>query len=151
MNKKIITELTDEELLKIINKAPETEQLYFRNDVTDFISFYNIKSGKYKISTKLLYKLYVKWSENPISLIVFTKTLTDLFTYKMSGPNYFILLNKTSFKLKSILDSQYKVVNKTKQKSYKKHFDLYLEKYNITKGTTYITNKILYNLYDKWT
>lgn len=144
--KKLITEATTEELLEIAKGTSDIElHVDTGNDVLDFISFYRLKKGPHLVTKQLLYKLYRQWSQTPLTAKTFSREMA-----------LFITTNKTTFSINvaecSILQQTLeKLKDKTKSKLYKTHFDNYLKKYNIKKGTFFVKDTVLYNLYDKWT
>lgn len=153
MSKKIITELTDEELNKLLEDSSNSESItvFNKNDINEFISVYGIKSGTYQVSIKLLGKLYRQWSKDPIHPRTFANCLTDLFPYIRGGDSNFLCVNKDVWKLKEVFDNYFKSQEKTKMKHYKTHFDAFINYYKLKKGSFFIKDNVLYNLYDKWT
>lgn len=151
MSKKVLTELSDEELNKLLDNSIESNTVYITNDINDFISTFNIKSGSYRVPSKLLYKIYMQWSKDPLRPKTFTNCLTDLFPVIRYGVGNLFCLNKDVFKLKEEYQKSFKPLDKTKSKSYKNHFDSFLNHYKIKKGGFFIKDSVLYNLYDKWT
>jgi len=151
MSKKALTELTDEELNKLLDNTIESNTISGINDINEFISTYNIKSGSFRIPTKLLYKIYKSWSKDPLRGKTFTNNLTDLFPVIRYGSGFMLCLNKDVWNLKEDFNKHFKPLNKTKNKNYKEHFDNFLKHYNIENGSFFIKDSVLYNLYDKWT
>lgn len=154
MNKKPITEISSEELLKTIednHDIKEQTSYSYKNDILDFISTFNLKNGSDEITNKLLHKIYSSWSKIKLNQSEFTHQIHLFFNSKKAGGKYFILLNLDyNALLKKSLFSIAKK-SKTKRKSYKVHFEKYLNKYSITNGSFFIKDSVLYNLYDKWT
>lgn len=149
--KKSLTELTEKQLLDIIGSESSNIKIYtWPNDIMDFISVYNIKSGQERITSKLLYKLYSLWSQDPIKRKTFTDTLMDLFPSTKDGLSTIILLNKNILNLKEEAYNYVKQHDKTKDKGWLEHFNKYLHVYCIKKGRLFIKDTVLYNLYDKW-
>lgn len=149
---KIITELSEEELLKLLENTDNNSGpiFHFQNDVIDFLSFYAIRSGKFKVPCKNLFLLYRRWSKAPLKSAPFTSQMTDLFESK-GRHRVVLLLNRSAFDLKNEYNKYLKRQQKTKRPNWKKHFDAYLNFYSIEKGGLFIKDVVLYNLYDKWT
>jgi len=155
MNKKPITEISSEDLLKVLedNKdIKEETNVIYKNDIIDFISQFNLKQGEEKISTRLLYSIYKPWSKLKLSKKTFTFNLRSFFLLTEGNDNkeLMVLLNLDYNQLlkKTLINSKKKV--KTRRKFYKEHFESYLMKYSIKKGSFFVKDSILYNLYDKW-
>jgi hypothetical protein len=149
--KKAITDLSDQEILESLNQNSSPEPIYnWPTDVMEFISFYNLKSGTDPVTTKLLYKLYSRWSQNPIIKKALSDTLTDIFPSVRYGRSVMILLNKDVLNISNELYKYLESIDKTKNKDWAKHFTTYLDHYSIKKGGLFINNNVLYNLYDKW-
>lgn len=149
--KKAITELSDHELLNIVEKQSSTQIYDWPTDVMEFISVYNLKQGTEAITTKLLYRLYKFWSKEPIARKAFTNTLTDIFPSSRIGESVTILLNENVLNISNEVGKYLKSLDKTKSKNWTKHFTTYIDYYSIKKGGLFIKNNVLYNLYDKWT
>lgn len=148
--KKSLTELSEKELLDIIGDDPGSLKVYsWPNDVMEFISIYNLKTGEHHVTNKLLYRLYRLWSNIPVTQRVFTTTLMDLFPSIQYGANKAILLDKNSLNLKQEAYNYVKVQDKTKYKGYLKLFEKYLHTYCIKKGSFFIKDSVLYKLYSK--
>ena len=79
MSKKISTELATEDLLQLLQSTPENIIIETEDDIYNFISFYNIQSGENKIHRKILQKLYMKWSKNPVNHKTFVKRFGSYF------------------------------------------------------------------------
>jgi hypothetical protein len=146
--KKPITELSEAELLELIRDEPNKIKIYeWPNDVMDFISVYNIKTGTNPITLNLLYRLYRKWSNSPVKMRELSITLTDIFPSKRST---IIYIDKTLLNLKEEIYKLLKPVDKTRHKGWLEHFNKYLNEYSIKSGGLFIKDTVLYNLYDKW-
>lgn len=150
MKSKNLTELTDAELLELIEN-PVSSPNTITNNIIDFISVYNLKTGDEPIKIRLLYNLYKAWTKNPLSPRIFSNTLTNLFTSKQSAGNTLVYLNKSAINVHTEVLKLVEPADKTRQKGWTDHFNKYLLHYGIKKGGLFIANNVLYNLYDKWT
>src|SRR6266700_12251 len=133
--KKLITELSTEELLENASKA---EEILPENDIIKFISFYNIKSGKDKVTIHLLYYIYSHWSKEKISKSIFAREM-GFFFVKDQG-KLLVSMSDINFSKKAIELLQKK--DKTKIKSFKTHFENFLNKYNLIPDQYNIKNWI---------
>lgn len=155
MSKKIITELTDEELINILESSKDKDNESFdatswHNDVIQFLSFYRLKSGNKPITSGILYKLYKQWSKTPLTRMRFTMQTQDFLANKSQGICVYFYLNVSEGSILKKLIKHLKGTSKIKEKSSKKHFDNFLNKYSIKLGTFFVKDIVLYNLYDKW-
>lgn len=154
MSVKAPNSLSDEQLLAILGDKPLESQTplktYYKNDILEFISIYNLKEGNDKVKIHVLYNLYKLWSKNPINKRTFGKEITPLFSSIHGRTCTIFLLNKASLNLKEECWKLLKPQDKRKYPGYKLHFDKYLFKYSIKKGSFFVKDIVLYNLYDKW-
>lgn len=150
--KKSLRNATVEELIKLAESPTnaDTEIYNYPSDILQFLSEYNIKSGEERVPNSFLYRLYKKWSENPLSQRSFSNHLVDIFQFTRYGPYYAMHINKSAITLKEEAYKYLKRVDKTKSSKTSAHFKKYLEKYSIKKGGLFIKDTVLYSLYDKW-
>lgn len=148
--KKSITQLSEQELLDIIGSKQPVKVYVYPDDVMEFISVYNLKSGQEPVTTKLLYKLYTFWSKDPVLRRRFTHTLTDLFPSSATNKSVVILLDKPALNLKQEAYNYVKEQDKTKDKGWMEHFEKYLYFYSLKSGSFFIKDSVLYKLYSRW-
>lgn len=152
---KPITEISSKELLEIIKQNPANfggqTITIINNDIFDFISVYKLTNGENKVSARLLYKLYKQWSKDPLTKLKFAYEMTDLFEYYTNCHGNMYLLNQSAISLKQLLNEiKPEKRLKVNQKRWGEHFQKFLNKYNIKKGSFLIKDVVLYNIYDKW-
>lgn len=146
---KPITEISNEDLLDIISENPNKINTYeYNNDVLEFISTYGIKEGENQILFPLIFNLYKSWSRKPLFRNNFGIELSKLFVSVKYGlaTTYRINKSKDFFLEKSVKKKQ----NKTKRKPWLKHFQKFVDKFELKSGSFYIKDIVLYNIYDKW-
>ncbi len=138
---KLLTELSNEELLKVLD---DSEELLPENDVIKFISFYKIAPGKDLVMADLLYYIYSHWSKEKLPRKEFIKQLSFQVPH---GPKGFLINEKAinfSKKALEIIKSR----DKTKSKNYKIHFEAFLNRHEfLKKPTGWLQDDFLYNLY----
>lgn len=146
--------LSLEELLNTAESEDPTATplVEYDTDIVSFLMAFDIRQGSNAVSVKLFYNLYKKWSKNPVTKPKFDLEMANFLIRHQKGPNKFYLVDKDAFKIsetiqKFILDG---TIDKTKSKTYKKHFDNFLAKYQLKAGNYYIESFILYFLYDRW-
>jgi hypothetical protein len=154
--KKLITHKTDEELLELLEGSDNDVEVdvYAPNDLLGFISVYKLSPGINLVRKTLLHRLYTQWSDNPINKRAFNLNIGMFFLShtdqsSIKKPAYYCMDNKTEDLIKRLYEFK-EPLDKTKYKDWKMHFDAYLKKYDIAKGSLYIKGSVLYNLYDKW-
>lgn len=140
---KQVSQLTNQQLLNEVNALPDrakiTEQI---NDVGYFLSLYNIKKGKSLVGYILLYRLYKTWSKKP----------QTKYSFKLELSNYFKIRNKKyvliSMEAINITKATYKKLAQKEEvitdSKYVKFFDEFLDYYNVTSGTVWVSSKDLY-------
>jgi len=148
---KPITEVSSEELLKLIKDNPiEVSKYEHHNDCMEFLSVYGIKQGEHRILFNLIYRLYKKWSKTPVGKRSLADAMVLLFpTIKYGQSNVYLINKEKSFFLET--GAKKKKQNKTKRKPWLKHFKLFIDKFELKSGRFYVKDVVLYNLYDKWT
>lgn len=152
--RKLPTTASDEELLAILGDDTNLQntplKIDYRNDIIEFLSVYNIKPGDDRVKNTTLYNLYKLWSKTPVNQITFSRNLFELFPTIRYGTSHAVCINKTAIKLKEESWKILKPMDKRKYPGWKKHFELYLNKYSIKKGRFFVKSSVLYNLYDQW-
>lgn len=143
---------TTQELLEILKQEEEYKPILYnypsKNDVLNFILFFNLEPGNDTVTNNLLYQLYCNWSEEKTTKQRFMNNIKKYFKTELP----FIYINKTALK---ITEEVYKLieinkVDKTKNKDQRLHFENFLENYKLKSGTKWIESVILYSLYDEW-
>lgn len=144
-----------EDLLKALEskdedpKADWIQEFHHTEDVTPFLSFYNIKPGNELVQSKILYKLYKTWSKDPLRETQFNWKIKDYIEYKEGYLKLNIDALQVSNKVIDYLKEH--TQNKTKSPSWKRHFDNFLTYYNIESGDNWVESYYLYHIYDLWT
>lgn len=158
--RKTPAQYTTEELLKGIEqsepKLSETEELIIypnlNNDVSTFLSVYDIQPGKDTVPHRTLYELYKVWSKNPISKDKFELEIGKYLLSHLKGPKRYYLINQKALRLtKAAWEFILKrSIDKTKSPPWKRHFDSFIEKYSIKPGNYFLESYVLYDLYDQY-
>lgn len=142
-----INKISDDELLKALETAKETKEPPKSSEILRFIDTFKITQGPYKTGSKFIYDIYRKWSKKPLDQRSFAKEFGNYFSRK--SEKYELNLNPKEFASLRASKNSYKT-DKTKSPFYKQHFELFLNKFDIKRGTLYIKTAVLYDLYDKW-
>ena len=151
--KKILSEYSEDQLLNSLNQeTEETPSLEYSNDIIKFFTFYNIEPGPHQITKKGLISLYRKWSEDPVNRFQFLVEVNKYLIEFSRGNRSYYKINQKALHLsaKAFKHINANKVDKRKSKTYRKHFESYLEHYNIQKGSYHMESEILYHLYDRW-
>ncbi len=85
---KKIQDLLD--ILEQENDAPADGDI----GVSGFLEYYKITHGNFRVKTKLLYKLYQRWTDTPVPSYEFTRII---FLY-LKNSNPFVFINKNPLK-----------------------------------------------------
>lgn len=149
---KLTSELSEDELLKLIQESDDTEDssLNYKNNILEFISAYNIKRGKERVSKRIMYALYRAWSINAVTNSIFTTEMTKFFDTYYYRDKVYYLLDKKALKLASETYNLLKTPDKVKFKAWANHFHKFLDYYNIKKGSYYVKDKFVYELYSRF-
>lgn len=157
--RKTPTAHTTEELLKTLEEneilSDKQELIIYPNvdgDVAAFLSNYKIEPGSDSVLQKVIFELYKRWSKEPVTKSKFENELCKYLIVHVKGPRYYYLINQ---KAMNLTQAAYKLVikqtvDRTKSPPWKKHFESFLDKYEIKSGNFYVESFILYNLYDKY-
>ena len=150
MKKTLPNTLTEEELLKAVDSNEPSES--YSDDVLGFMSFYKITSGTHWVKAKVLYKLYKNWCSLPKTNKNFNIELgLYLNSDTLGTKGRFFQINFSAFEIGSkTLQNLDDTIDKTKLPKYKKHFEYFIEKFNITQGSMWVESFVVYALYDKW-
>jgi hypothetical protein len=170
---KLLQKLTEAELLKILsepsddNVTPVSEDESARirvlnseqsDDIVRFLAFYDIQPGNHIISTLTLRKLYNSWTKQypKPSFKVFKRSVSK-YLLPMRYPNsesVYYLINKDTYSVEEENQKLREKKHKAKIYTYKrnniKHFQNFLDYYDIRAGKVYIEMFLLYYIYDKW-
>lgn len=160
MDRKLPHKISDEDLLEALKSTtkdtPSQEEFsnypVLQNDVVMFLSFYQIEPGKDTVPQKMLYDLYKLWSNNPISKVSFGIEISKFLLIHQKGPRWYYLINRSSLNLtKAAFDLVNKqTINKAKSPPWRKHFENFLNKYEIKPGDYFLESFVLYDLYDEY-
>lgn len=144
--------LSDEELKKLLETAKEAQDekvIPIYNDVLAFLNYFKIESGTFPVLIRLLYKLYHKWSKEPVSKVTFGAKILDHYV-DLSG---YIHINKNSLQVDNEVLQYYhtqRLVDKRKSPAYRKVLERFIKEFDLKEGTTWVEPYILFYLYDKW-
>lgn len=140
-----LDQLSAEELLKVLeNSEIELNSVELPTDearIVEFLERFNFKSGKHKVKSKLLYKLFTQYYPALSSCNAFTEIANNLLTYK----NTVFYLNVEAKYVLSLLVKKTKP--KSKLKTFKPQAHLIAFFNDIQNGTSKIPWFALYHLY----
>lgn len=145
---KNITQLSEEELLKLLTDDRNTDTDSIGNELVDFISVFNIRPGKVKVSFNQLKKVYLKWSKDKQNLKELLPFLKDHFS---SVKGYFFLESSLLEVIKNKnIKFNTKKYNRMTNTKYHDHFKSFIKQYSIESGEYYVPEYLLKHFYDKW-
>lgn len=145
---------TEELLASLDSKStlPEIIETPYKNDVLSFVSHFSLQSGPNLVRFKVIKELYRLWSADPINDYFLKYELISLFEHRhaRSGPVFFINVSAINIKSEAYKLVESRTIDKTKSKSYKKHYEDFLQAYDLKPGDAWIEAEVLYFFYDKW-
>jgi hypothetical protein len=153
-SKKLPSEISVDDLLSELEDdsavAPIEDQT--DNEIVRFLTYYNIERGNEPVKLNLLYRLYKLFSPNPKGAEPFNAEVRLYFDYEEKPNHYNVFLNKSAL---NIGETLYKAIRKshkpkTRSRSFRKHFELFLKELNMKPGTFYLDSTSLLYLYDEW-
>jgi len=151
LRNKLATELTNEQLLKLLETKTEVKKQY-KNPYLTFISKYNIINGKNMVHSDMLFKLF-KFDNPKANQATFNYNLKKYLIYEHTnrkGTYYFIEQSVLDIG-KSIEDMlKKKPVSKKQVRNRRKHIEDFLKALNLKPGNNSLTMSVLFDLYDSW-
>lgn len=171
---KLPSELTVEELLKALETSSKeeptntpinhslpiidsTNEISYSFPVASFLSAFNIKAGKNKVSGAILNTLYNLWNkENKLSRSEFNNQMnyfikTDI-EFKNKTLHRYYHVSENVVNLIKYID-HYRKTNKRKyrtNKNYKKYYEKFFKDIGIERGPLFIEADVLYHVYDTY-
>jgi len=144
MSKKLPHQHDINELLKALETASDDnlELLSYKNDVPAFLSKFKLEPGKYFVTPTTLYKLYKIFSQEPISMFIFSNSVGEFIPRTSSR----FMLNISPQKLIKILNPVTKH-NNMSSSSIKTHYETFIKNCNISKGQKWIEGFLLFEVY----
>lgn len=146
---KLPNELSDEELLDSIDlDAPNTAYDY-HDDVLNFIAFYDLTSGEFKVQFRTLWRLYKSWSQSPLKPRVFALRMSEYVTHDEHSYS----INRDALKLSEIAFNSInqKTSDLRKDPKYQRHFEAFIKRFNVeTSSTNWVHENDLFKIYKKW-
>lgn len=123
------------------------------DDVPRFLITFSIKKGNDKIKKKLLYNLYSQWSKEPVSNTCFSIRASK---YLDCDSNWFFINDNDILLTNKVKSSLKPKRNPAHIKNYRKHFEYFLNKFNIKKADKKSQNSfwvkwiVIFFLYQNW-
>lgn len=143
MKNKLPHAINTEDLLKALETADDTiESISFKNDVPMFLSKFKLESGNNFIRPSLLYKLYKIYSQEPVSIKIFSRTCADF----IPRTKHHFKLNISPVKLTKILNPPTNH-NQTSSASIKNHYEAFIKNDEINKGDKWVEGFMFFEIY----
>jgi len=154
MSKKVLPQELDLESLlsKAIEESGHTneEEHIVHDNILEFMSFYNIKSGEHPVKRRVLYKMFKAWSKaEDYGPNYFGLKLTQFF----ESDNANVFINYDALDLtKRAKEVFFKKENtsRTKSKHYKQHIEKFMKDLSVTSGDYSVQGVALYYIYEAW-
>lgn len=154
--------LTNKELEDLLKQTEDKTDESFDNIINDlhssencliFLSNFQVIPGTYQIKSDLLYKLYQTTTKYYVVKKDFESILNRYLVNQLYKGQRIYYINQSALKLTK---KTYQLLNSTKRNSkiknpkYKAHIEIFLNKFDIKEGKTWVEGRILYHIYDKW-
>lgn len=144
--KKLPSQLSDEELLDLINNSTGTVKRAYNTPYLNFLSKYNIQPGPTKVLSKTLYQLF-KQDYPDINHIKFTRRLSNYIEKSKDG---YFLINKSILEIgrqiEAILFPPH-VSNVRKVRNQRKHIEAFLEYFKLKPGDNSVSLQVFLDIY----
>lgn len=153
MSKKVLPGQIDTETLmsQIESETVEVQQEEIVHDnILEFLSYYGITPGENPVKSRILYKMYDSWNKSQgYGSKYFGLKMSELF--KKDTTCFYINLDALtlSSKAKEVFFKKQNT-EKVTSKTWKKHFDKFLEEFCIVPGEFTIKQAELYYIYEEW-
>ena len=144
---KLLTELSNEELLKLVESGPSKRS--YNSRYLTFISKYNIQPGESKVLSKALYELF-KLDNPDITHQTFTRNLAKYI--KKTKRDYF-LINKSVLDIGKELETilfPIRVAKIRKVRNQRRHIEEFLKHFQLSPGNNLVSLQIFLDIYDAW-
>lgn len=137
--------ISTDDLLLALESAEDTETTEWSNDVPYFLSHFKLEQGSYKVHSRLLYKLYCLYSKNPLRKYDFTCTTAQFIQFER---NYY-RINIPPIRIAKVVNQkkQDTSVNFNANLAVKKHFETFVRKAQLKKGSSFVEGVILHEIY----
>jgi hypothetical protein len=152
--KKPLHEFETEELLEYLEQEDAPEDIVekdhvYLNNVVHFINHYKLQSGEYAVNAVILYKLYTLLVDYPQPVRAFKSMLNRFFHHYSNSNGDFYKLNIDSLHLMKEYDILFieKKNNNFASPGIRKHFEVFLEKKNVTSGDFWIQGFFIHDIY----
>lgn len=155
--------LTNEELQDLLNNTESKEEDdNFDNIISDlhssencliFLSNFEVVPGTHQVKSDLLFKLYQTSTKHYVTKKEFEEVLNRYLVHQVYKGQRLYYINQSALKLTK---KTYQLLSYTKRNSkiknpkYKAHIEIFLKKFDIKEGKTWVEGRILYHVYDKW-
>ena len=130
-------------------QEPAPEILEYDNNVIPFLSHYSIQPGEFLVSKSQLYSLYRQHVEDPIPALNFHRIVGQFIGHYRNHSGNFYKINLHQFKLSEYMFKMRvgKIKKVDKSKGWRRHFESFLKKKEIEKGTNWLEGYILQEIY----
>lgn len=152
--KKTPNKVSTEDLLKALTEAPESnnpvhEIFEFKNDVPKYLAKYEIEAGENVVSRRDLYRLYLQFSEAPVTPKTFNMSIFGFVNDENSSS---VRINKTKAEIQALLHERNKKSGKytPAHPNTRKHFEQFLTEANVKPGNKWVEAWIVLYIYQKW-
>lgn len=149
-----VKKLDNAQLLNLIKDTDkEVEDIHVLNDdISNFLSFYNINPGNEKVSKRTLFKLYKAWT-TAVKSYKLTGFVQQLLRKQFEVDYNKIFIDKNQINIDVLILKKLETKPKKprdRSDRYRERFERFLNEYDIKSGNTWVKSKSLYDLQKKY-
>lgn len=142
--KKALTQLSEEELLDLLDSNDTLDEDHSNNEFNEFISLFKLKPGTTKVPFNVIKKIYSEWS----------KTKVDDYQLRTFIQNHFVIRKSYVYldnnPINSSVNYKPKKFDKLKSPVFQNHYKRFILDNSIEKGSYLIRGSLLYHLFKIW-
>lgn len=122
-----------------------------KNDVMDFINFFNIKPGENELSLFSLYEHYKNWSNDIVKIVVFNREVRKVFqTKKINNVDRVLIKNDLVELNNNITRIARAKEHLKKSQSYKKQIERFIQEMQVNPDDKWVNLNEIYKWYTRW-
>lgn len=142
-------QIDTDDLLEALDSAEETEVTNWSNDVPHFLSKFKIEQGPHKILGRTLYDLYKLYSTSPVTMGIFTNTISQFIVTKNISNRTYFNINIKPLTIAKVLHVRKTAGMKKELASlmYKRRYDAFVRACRVKKGKTWVEGLVLWEIY----
>ena len=149
--------LSDKQLLELLETAKEGAEsdvieTYENNYllVSNFVKKLQLDAGEYKVTSRLLYKLFITMTSKPVNQKAFTANLARFLPNKRINTGTMFFLNRDFKTIDELLTKKLKYKYSRSIKYQHKYFQQFMKHTKLAAGTNWIEGYVIYEMYKRY-